>query len=91
MVAELFLYKWASYRGFTVAKIIHLIAEIAGIQKFDPYIYWSKDTQFSEDESSQQFIGQRFGIKPFSSPNIQLNKMASEHVLNTDKVPKRNH
>ena len=50
-----------------------------------------KDTQFSEDESSQQFIGQRFGIKPFSSPNIQLNKMASEHVLNTDKVPKRNH
>ena len=50
-----------------------------------------KDTQFSEDESSQQFIGQRFGIKPFSSPNIQLNKMAIEHVLNTAKVPKRNH
>ena len=37
LVAELFLYKWASYRGFTAAKIVHLIAEIAGIQKFDPY------------------------------------------------------
>ena len=39
LVAELFSYKWPSYRSFTAAKIVHLIAEIAGIQKFDPYIY----------------------------------------------------
>ena len=50
----------------------------------------NKDTQFSEDESSQQFIGQRFGTKPSSSPNLQLNKMASKHVLNEITVPKRN-
>ena len=37
LVARLFLCKWASYRGFTAAKIVHLITEIAGIQKFDPY------------------------------------------------------
>ena len=37
MVAELFPYKWPNYRGFTAAKIVHLIAEIAGIQKIDPY------------------------------------------------------
>ena len=40
LVAELFLYKWASYRGFTTVKIVHLIAEIAGIQKIDQYIAW---------------------------------------------------
>ena len=39
MVAELFLYKWPSYRGFTAAKIAHLIAEIVPIQKIDPYIF----------------------------------------------------
>ena len=39
LVAELFPYKWPSYRGFTAAKIVHLIAEIVPIQKFDPYIY----------------------------------------------------
>ena len=39
LVAELFPYKWPSYRGFTAAKIVHLIAEIVPIQKIDPYIH----------------------------------------------------
>ena len=39
LVAELFLYKWPSYRGFTASKIVHLIAQIVPIQKIDPYIY----------------------------------------------------
>ena len=38
LVAELFPYKWPSYRGFTATKIVHLIAENVGIKKIDPYI-----------------------------------------------------
>ena len=46
MVADLFPYKWASYRRFTAAKIVHLIAEIVPIQKIDPYIVPKKFNMF---------------------------------------------
>ena len=38
LVAELFPYKWRSYRGFTAPKIVLLIAQIVPIQKIDPYM-----------------------------------------------------
>ena len=40
--AELFLYKWLSYRGSTASKIVHLIAQIVPIQKINPYIFFWK-------------------------------------------------
>ena len=50
MVADLFPYKRASYRRFTAAKIVHLIAQIVPIQKNDPYIFgngWGGDGRSS--------------------------------------------
>ena len=39
LVSELFLYKLASYRGFTAAKTVHLITKIVMIKKIDTYIF----------------------------------------------------
>ena len=61
MVAELFPYKWPSYRGFAAAKIVHLIAQILQIQKIDPYIYSSSISSMDNTVQTFSSLVRKFG------------------------------